>query len=102
MSTNSPLETDTERCTCHALPFSTVNRAAAPDSGSRGQLIRGVQRGNLVALGQRRIVEDRREEIVETTAERDHRLADVQQLRRARADDVHAQQAAILAMKEHL
>ena len=55
-----------------------------------------------LSTGERRVVEDRREEIVEAAAERDHRLTNVDQLRRAAADAVAAEQAPIFAVEQHL
>ena len=54
--------------------------------------IQAVERGHLVALGQRRIVEHGVDEVLQLAAQRHHRLSDVQQLARAFADDVHAEQ----------
>src|SRR5438094_3599397 len=77
-------------------PKSSERRASA------AQLVRGVERGDLVALRERRIVEDRLEKVVEPAAEPQDGLADVDQLGRARAQAVHGQQPPILAMEEHL
>ena len=49
-------------------------------------LVGRVQRRDLVALGQRRVVEDRVDEVVDGAAAAHHRLADVDQLGRAGAD----------------
>ncbi len=57
--------------------------------------VRGVERGDLVGLRERRVVEDRGDEEVEPAgALRHHRLADVDELGRARADHVDAEQRA--------
>src|SRR5437899_1442208 len=53
------------------------------------QLIDAVERRLLVALGQRRVIEHRVDEVVDRSLEDHHRLPDVQQLRRAFADDVY-------------
>ena len=66
------------------------------------QLVRGVERGDLVALGERRVVEDSRQEIVEPPAERDYGLADVNELGGPAADAVAAEQPAAVAVEEHL
>ena len=65
-------------------------------------MVRGVVRGHLVALRERRVVEHRLEEVVESAAERQHRLADVDQLGRLRAHAVDAEQRARLAVEDHL
>ena len=57
-----------------------------------GQLVVGVQRRDLVALRERRVVEDRVDEDVERAAEREEGLADVDELRRGRAEDVDAEE----------
>ena len=54
-----------------------------------------VERRDLVALGERRIVEGVLDEIVDGAAEVQHRLADVDQLGRALADDVSAEKFAV-------
>src|SRR5262249_35357364 len=66
------------------------------------ELVRGVERRHLVALGERRVVEDGLQEVVETAAEAEHGLADVDQLGRPAPDRVYAEQPAILAVEEHL
>ena len=53
-------------------------------------LIHPIQRRHLVRLGERRIVEHRVAEIVDRPAHRQHRLPDVNDLRRALAHHVHA------------
>ena len=69
---------------------------------SQRQPVRGVERRHLVALGERGIVEDGVEEVVEAAAEAEHRLADVDQLGGAGADDVHAEQAPVSRWKSIL
>src|SRR5262249_61806424 len=66
------------------------------------QLVVRVERRDLVALGQRRVVEHRPEEVIDPPAETQHRLPDVDQLGRARADRVNAEQPPVLTMEEHL
>ena len=61
-----------------------------------------VERRGLVALGERRVVEDGVHEVVHRAAERHDRLADVQQLAGALADDVHAEDLARLAVEDQL
>src|SRR6185437_8418065 len=56
----------------------------------------------LVALRQRRIIEHRVDEIIHHAAQHHHCLANVHQLRRALANDVHAQNLPRLAMKNQL
>ena len=48
----------------------------------RPQPVDAVQRGDAVTLGERRIVEDAGDEVVDRAAESDDRLADVDELRR--------------------
>ena len=63
----------------------------------------GVQRGDLVGLRERRVVEHRGDEEVQAArALGHHRLADVDQLRRGGADHVHAEQAAVLRVHQQL
>src|SRR5271166_3901639 len=83
---------------CH---FSTS--VSAPDSVLKpGQAIHAVKRGCLVALGQSGIVEHGIDEIVYGALQHHHRLSDVHQLRRALADNVHAQDLPRLAVKNQL
>ena len=76
--------------------------AATPLRRLLRQLVRGVQRRDLVALRQRWIVEDGPQEIVEAPAEGEHGLADVNELGGARPDGVHTQQTPVLAVEEEL
>ena len=63
----------------------------------------GVQRRHLVGLGERRVVEDRGDEEVEPArAGRHHGLADVDEIRRARAEHVDAEDPAVLGGDEEL
>ena len=66
------------------------------------QPVHAVKGRRLVALRQRGIVENRVDEIIDRAAECHHRLTDVDQLAGAFADDVHAQQLVVLAMKDQL
>src|SRR5260370_40078689 len=66
------------------------------------ELVHAVERRGLVAFGQRRVIENRFDKIVDLAIENQHGLPDVQQLRRAFADDVDAQQLARLAMEDQL
>src|SRR5882757_8507409 len=61
-----------------------------------------VIRRRLVTLGERGIVEDRIDEVIERAAEHHNGLADVQELAGAFADDVDAKQMARLAMEDDL
>src|SRR4051812_26821223 len=84
-------------------PRSTPIRIAAIGGhSSHGEFVRRVQRRDLVALGQRRIVEHGREEIIEPRTEADDSLADVNELRRTGPDDVHPEETPIVSMKQHL
>src|SRR5665213_4404765 len=64
--------------------------------------VHAVERGHFVTLRQRRVVEHRLHEIFQLATERHHRLADVQQLARSFADDMHAQNRMRLAMKNDI
>ena len=68
----------------------------------RAQLVQRVERCDLVRLGERRVVEHRVDEVVDRAAEAHHRLADVHDLGRARAERVHAEQLAVLGRDEQL
>ena len=61
-----------------------------------------VEGRDLVAFRQGRVVEHGLDEVVDRAAERQHRLADVDQLARPLADDVDAEQLAGLAVKDQL
>ena len=74
----------------HLSPASTEHRRerrseapAADDRDRMGhqlhrQLVRRVERGNLVALGQRWVVEHRGQKVIESATQPEHRLADVE------------------------
>src|SRR5436190_1763668 len=74
---------------------------SSPELKTR-ELIHAVKRRSLVAFGQRRIVENRVDEIVDFAFENQHGLPDVQQLGRAFANDVHAQDLAGFTMEDEL
>src|SRR5713226_1013647 len=67
-----------------------------------GQLVQPVERCRLVALGERRIIENSVHEVIYRSFENEHGLADVQQLGSAFANDVNSQQLLGLAMKDEL
>ena len=78
-------------------------RSAPPSSRHRLDPVGGVQRRDLVGLGERRVVEDRGDEEVEPAgAGRHHGLPDVDELGRARAEHVDAEDAAVLGGDEQL
>src|SRR5579862_6515218 len=66
------------------------------------QPVDAIEGGGLVALGQGWIVEYRVDEVVEIAVERHDRLADMDELRRALADDVHAEHLARFAVEDQL
>src|SRR5262249_7020948 len=55
------------------------------------EAVDAVKRRGLVTLGERRVVEDGLDKVVDGSTKGEHRLADVNQLRRFGADDVHAE-----------
>src|SRR5262249_25968674 len=75
----------------------TVARPSSPD-----ELVGGGEGRHLVALGERGVVEDGVEEVVEAAPKGEDRLADVDQLGSPGAHDVHAEQAAVVAVEDHL
>src|SRR6266849_1207961 len=79
-------------CYSSALLYPLVLEDAEP--------VDAVEGCDLVALCQGRVVEHRVDEVVDCPAERQHRLADVDQLARPLADDVDAEQLAGLAVKD--
>ncbi len=90
------------------LPLVTEEEPPRPVMGWRGlfrsvpelldgsQLVRRVQRGDLVGLGECRVVQHGVDEVVDGAAAAHHRLPDVDQLGGVAAEDVHAEQRAIL------
>ena len=91
-------------------PASRARYACVLQSGRRllsspsetGELVETVERRRLVALGERRIVENRVDEVVDRGAQREHGLADVNQLRGPFTDDVNAEQGPGLAVEDDL
>src|SRR5256885_9571921 len=71
-------------------------------SALRPELVGGVEGRDLVALGERRVVEDGVEEVVEPPAQTEHGLADVNELGGPGADRVDAEQPTRLTMEEEL
>src|SRR5262249_53896446 len=69
---------------------------------SARELVGSVEGGDLVAFGERRVVEDRTQEVVERAAEAEDGLSDVDQLGGAGADRMHAEQAMVLTVEQHL
>src|SRR5215472_2618965 len=67
-----------------------------------GDAVQPIEGGHLVALRQRRIVEDRVHKVLQLTAESHYSLPDVQQLACALADDMHAENQMVLAMEDQL
>src|ERR1700674_1753976 len=65
-------------------------------SGRRPDLVVTVERRDLVALREGRVVEDVVDEVVDRAAEGENGLADVHELRGGRADDVHGEKLARL------
>ena len=66
------------------------------------QAAQAIEGGHLVALGEGGVVEDGVDEVVHRAAQGHHRLADVDQLAGALADNVHAQHLAGVAMEDEL
>src|SRR5215470_5246224 len=66
------------------------------------QPVQPVEPGHLVRLGHRRIVEDGVAEVVDRAAEGEHGLADMDDLGRALAEDVDAEELPGLPVKEDL
>ena len=66
------------------------------------QFVVRIKRSNLVTLCKSRIVEGRRQEIVQPSSEPQYRLPDVDQFGCAGPDDVCAEETMVVSMKEHL
>src|SRR5665213_1994286 len=64
--------------------------------------VQPVKRGSLIAFRQGGIIENGIDKIVDRRIQRHHRLANVDQLARAFADDVNAQQLPRVAMEDQL
>ena len=62
----------------------------------------GVEGGDLVGLGQRRVVEDGVDQVVDGAAAAHHGLADVDEFGGAGAEDVHAEQLAVSGVTSSL
>src|SRR5258708_37377663 len=69
---------------------------------SEAELVRGVQCGDLIALGEGRVVEHGLQEVVESAAQTQHGLPDVDQLAGAAANAVDPEQPPVLSAEEHL
>src|SRR5262249_7000479 len=74
------------------------------DAGSAiaAELVQPGEGSDLVALGERRIVEDLLREVTNGAAERHHGLTDVHELGGALSDDVHAQERSRFHVEENL
>src|SRR5690242_4089302 len=79
-----------------------IFRPIAISSSESRQLVQPVEGRRLVAFGQRRVVEDGVDEVFDRALQDHHRLAYVQQLRRAFADNVYAQYLFRVAVKDEL
>src|ERR1044072_2356691 len=79
------------------LEFATLNL-----SSEAREVVDAVEGGSLVALGERRVVEARVDEVVNRALQDHHGLADVQNLGRPLADDVDAENFARLAVVNKL
>src|SRR4029077_4164721 len=80
---------------------SRTGRSAA-ELAEGPHLVRHVQRGDLVGLGERWIVEHRVDQVVDGAAAAHHGLADVHHLGGAGTEDVHPEQRATLGRHQHL
>src|SRR5260370_16993624 len=68
---------------------------------SEAELVRGVQCGDLIALGEGRVVEHGLQEVVESAAQTQHALPDVDQLGGAAANAVDPDQPPVLSLENH-
>jgi len=66
------------------------------------QFVVRIQRGNLVAFRQGRIIERRGEKIVQPPTESQHSLPDVDQLGCSSANHMHSEETPVFPMEEHL
>src|SRR2546425_1217879 len=82
---------------CGAQPAVTARFRKA-----QSQLVQAVQRGHLISLSKSGVIEDRVAEIFDRGAQGKHRLADVDNLRGARADDMNAQKLEALGIEQEL
>ena len=71
-------------------------------ASSTPDAVHRVERGDLVGLGERRVVEDGGDEEVDRRVAAHHGLPDVDEVGGARADHVHAEQAAVVGVDEQL
>src|SRR5436190_14610316 len=65
------------------------------------EFLRCVECGDLVALREGWVIEDGLQEVLDVAAQRQNRLADVDQFSGASADDVHSQEFAGVLVEEH-
>src|SRR5713101_6545983 len=75
-----------------ARPEFRITACRSPRGILRRQPIQAIEGCGLVALRQRRVVEDRLDDLINASTERQHGLPDVDQLRGLRTDDVHAEE----------
>src|SRR5438876_1046751 len=80
----------------------SLDHPAAAKPRQASEAIQAVQRGHLVGLRERRVVEDVVDEVVDGPAEGEDRLADVHELRGLLADDVDATEPVRGALEEQL
>src|ERR1017187_1326937 len=94
-STTSPATTRSDNVTPTVFAIATpLIELAYP--------VQPVERRDFIAFRQGGIVEHRIHEVLQLSAQRHHRLANVQQLAGAFADDMHAQDRMRLAMEDQL
>src|SRR5262245_17920560 len=67
----------------------------------QGQLVGGIVGGNLIALGQCRVIEYGLEKIVESAAQREHGLSNMNKFGGAAADAMTTQQPSVFTVKKH-
>src|SRR5438876_991332 len=80
----------------------SLDHPAAAKPRQASEAIQAVQRGHLVGLRERRVVEDVVDEVVDGPAEGEDRLADMHELRGLLADDVDATEPVRGALEEQL
>src|SRR6185369_15683961 len=86
--------------TVRLVDFSGYLRGCGRAGGAHA--VPGIERGDLVGFGEGRVVEGVLDEVFEGSLQVDHRLTYVDQLGRALADDVGAEQAAGLEREDQL
>jgi hypothetical protein len=69
---------------------------------SRSKLVQAIQRGDLVGLRERRVVEYSVPEVLDRAAESEHCLADVDQFGRSFAQGVDAEDREFVSMEQDL